>query len=95
MDTHVSLNRIKYHLFDKDPPLNSVSANVNAYIGPMISGSAVDGQVYKLKQFHVHWHGNDSQSGTEHALDGKKHAAEVIHHNNASADDILWMMSNV
>lgn len=43
-----------------------------------------DGTVYRAKQMHFHWGGQDSEiSGSEHTIDGMRHAIEIhlVHFN--------------
>ncbi|XP_036391140.1 carbonic anhydrase 7-like [Megalops cyprinoides] len=42
---------------------------------PVIEGGPLD-DVYRLKQFHFHW-GGDDYHGSEHTVDGKAYAAEL------------------
>ena len=41
-----------------------------------LTGSAVEGHLMELLQLHIHW-GINSMSGSEHAIDGERFAAEV------------------
>ncbi|XP_015790795.1 carbonic anhydrase 2 [Tetranychus urticae] len=49
-----------------------------------VTGSAVEGHLMELYQLHLHW-GINSMSGSEHAIDGERFAAEVhfVHLNAA------------
>ena len=47
----------------------------------------MDGE-YELWQFHAHWGSEDGQ-GSEHTVDGKNYAAEVIKFVNCSSFNIF------
>ena len=42
----------------------------------MVGGPLLDDE-YELWQFHAHW-GSDNSKGSEHTVDGKPYASEVI-----------------
>jgi hypothetical protein len=48
-----------------------------------LSGGPLTGE-YELLQFHAHW-GADNDHGSEHPVDGRAFAAEVIHSADSSA----------